>query len=187
MRRALLAAACAALATTASIQAATFAVPKDRDFVRRAEAIVVATALDSYTRLDENGAIDTVTNLTVEEVIKGSIKGSTLEIHEPGGIYKDRITMIPGVPRFNDGARMLLFLVHTEGGWRVAELVLGKFTFSPGRSGRKLLMRDDDAIEGWESDGKPYEGGARTATEFLKFVRTEAAGGMGVEDYRVDE
>ena len=184
MKRALTVIACASFLIANAASAATFAVAKDRDFIRSAEAIVVATALDSYTRLDDAGAIDTVTIFSVEEVLKGNI-GDSLELHEPGGTYKKRTVTIPGVPRFADGDRALLFLIHTTGGWRVLNLAVGRFAFAQGVIGGTYLVRDDSEIAGIESDGTPYRPQQRSAEKFLQFIRDEVAGKAPEENYRV--
>ena len=51
----------AGLLFAGSVYAATFVVPDDRVEVRGAEAIVVASALESHTILTEENAIETVT------------------------------------------------------------------------------------------------------------------------------
>lgn len=111
------------------LTAATFVVPPDRAMVRDADAIVIASAVASRTVLDEDGAVETITTLSIEEVIKGPLKRESLEILEPGGSHDDRITIIPGAPRFREGERHLLFLMRSHRGWHVRDLVLGKFTF----------------------------------------------------------
>src|SRR5205823_13758371 len=135
-----------ALTTTATF-AATYVVPPARALVHRADAIVIATPLDSYTTLDRerDDAIETVSTFSVEEAIKGTAI-DLLEVREPGGRYGERSTAIGGVPRFRDGERYLLFLLSTKGGWRVLDLALGKFTFATDRSGRNVLMRDEQDI-----------------------------------------
>ncbi len=51
---------------------ATFVVPTDRELIHRTDAIVIGNALVSYSQLNDRGGIDTVTSISVEEVIKGS-------------------------------------------------------------------------------------------------------------------
>lgn len=166
-----------------SAHGATFFVPEDRAVVRGAEAIVVGTALASHTIKTDDGAIETVTTISIEETIKGSVGADPFEVIEPGGVYEGRMTAIPGIPRFQDGERSLLFLVMTPAGWRVRDIALGKFSFATDRAGRKLLVRDEGEVAGWDSKGAPYEERRRSAAEFLEFVRTEARGGMGKENY----
>src|SRR5947199_598197 len=97
----------------ASASAATFVVPADREMVRQSDAIVVGSVLGSYCQRTATGGIETVTTFSVEEVVKGSPSSAELEIHEPGGSIGDTATLIPGVPRFMDGERDILFLLRT--------------------------------------------------------------------------
>ncbi|MEA2325158.1 MAG: hypothetical protein QOE68_117 [Thermoanaerobaculia bacterium] len=59
------------LAAATSLQAITYIVPTDRDLVKRAEAIVIATAMESHAEMRDGGRIVTVTKLALEEVLKG--------------------------------------------------------------------------------------------------------------------
>ncbi len=165
--------------------AASFVVPADRDLIRRAQAIVIATPLASYTQINDEGGIETVTPIRIEEALKSEGLGDSLTIVEPGGEYDGRVTVIPGVPRFTTSERTLLFLVRTgRDRWAVAELVLGKFTF---RRDGTLLLRDTDEITGWDPDLTPHVERLRDTARFLAFIRVESRGGMGKEDYFVPD
>ncbi len=164
---------------TPAVFAASFVVPSDRYLIRRAGAIVIATPLASYTQINDEGGIETVTPIRVEEVLKGAGIGESLTIIEPGGEYDSRATVIPGVPRFSTSERTLLFLVRTgRDRWAVTELVLGKFTFHGDD-----LLRDTDDITGWEPDLTPHVERVRNAARFLSFIRIESGGGSAKEDY----
>lgn len=166
--------------------AVTYFVPTDRDMVRRTDVIVVASVLSSYAQLTAAGGIETVTTLSVEEVIKGTVGVGQLELHEPGGAVGDLATIIPGVPRFASGQRVVTFLSRTpQGTWAVTDLALGKFTFVMDAVGRHLLTHDEGEINGWNPDGSPYNEGQRAADGFLDFLRTTARGGSGSADYYV--
>src|SRR5436189_6466599 len=93
---------CAVTAT-----AATFIVPPDRQMVQGADAIVAGSGINSYSQ-KVDGRIETVTTYSVHEVLKGSVE-NTIDIHEPGGRVGDQMTMIPGVPRFENGEEPILF------------------------------------------------------------------------------
>src|SRR4051794_14129458 len=79
-----------------TVFAATFVVPTDRDLIRRAAAIVIATPLSSYTQLTDEGGVETVTPVRIEEVLKGEELGDLLTVVEPGGEYHGRSTIISG-------------------------------------------------------------------------------------------
>ncbi len=174
------------LSMAATLGAATFVVPADREMVRRAHVIVVASALTSYTQLTPQGGIETVTPISIEEVISGGKVPDTINIVEPGGRLGDRATIIPGVPQFEPGQRVLLLLRRTgPERWAVAELALGKFTFASDVAGRKLLVRDEDEIAGWDPDLRAHTERHRAADGFLRFVREESHGITSPEDYFV--
>lgn len=178
---------CALLAAFApAVYPAAFIVPPDREMVRRADAIVVATAIRSFSQPFQQTGIETVTLFEVREGIKGFVP-SPLEIHEPGGELDDRVSIIPGVPRFADGERVLLFLRRTpNGNWAVAEIALGRFSFLEDRAGQRLLVRDESDVIGWDQNGAAHLEPRRDAERFLDFVRIEARGGTAAEDYEVE-
>ncbi len=166
--------------------ATTFVVPQDRELIRRADAVVIGSALSSYTRLSPQNTIETVTSLSIEETIKGAVTG-TINIVEPGGQLGRRATLLAGVPRFDDGKRMLLLLTNTgPDQWAVTELVLGKFKFETDISGHALLVRDETEIVGWDADLKVHREQRRLAGRFLDFVRAEARAQMAPADYWTD-
>lgn len=137
------------ITVVSSLHAATFVVPPDRDLIDRSELIITGAALTSYTQLTPEGGVETVTPISVQEVIKGKIARDTINVVEPGGTYRDLTMLIPGSPRFADGEQVLLLLRATgEDRWSVAELVLGKFAFRTDATGQKLLVRDEDEIIG---------------------------------------
>lgn len=178
--------AAVAIAVAQPLIAATFVVPGDRDLIRRSDTIVIGDALSSYSRENEDGGIETVTSLSVERVIKGTDVPSIVNVVEPGGEIGGRMTIIAGSPRFEAGKRMLLLLSRTgTDRWAVSELVLGKFSFETDRGGQKLLVRDESEITGWDPDLSVHRELRRSADRFLRFVETEARGGMGTVDYVV--
>jgi hypothetical protein len=167
-------------------RAASFVVPSDREMVRQSTAVVVASALSSHTELNENNLIETVTTISVEDVLKGSVPADVFAIKEPGGEYEGRITTIPGVPRFRDGGRYVLFLIRTDHGvWRVLNLALGKFTFDTDILGRDVAVRALADVAAWDASGQPHREQYRSAPEFVDFIRATATGGPAREDYFV--
>lgn len=175
------------LLLSSAVYGASFIVPPDRELIRRADAIVIGSALSSYARATSEGGIETVTPFSVEEVIKGEPGGMTINVVEPGGVLNGRATLIAGIPQFRDGTRLLLLLTKTGAGrWAVTEIALGKFTFEHGRNGEGLLLRDAGEISGWDPNLAPHQERQRSADRFLRFVRDEAAGHAGNEDYFVN-
>ena len=173
---------------TLSLDATTFVVPSDRDLIHRADAIVVGSALTSFSRLNAVGGIETVTPFSITEVIRGSQVSSVIDVVEPGGTFGDKSTMIAGVPQFSPGQRLLLLLKRTDSaGWAVEELVLGKFRFGSDVRGRSLLLRDAEEIVGWDPQLRHYSERTRAAAPFLDFVRHEAQGTRSGDDYFISD
>src|SRR5204863_67101 len=119
------------------------------------DAIVVAGALASYSILNRAGGIETVTPISIEEIIKGGVAGSTVNVVEPGGVYDGKAMLIAGVPRFAEGRRMLLFLMKTgEDRWNVFPSGVNIFmgtTQEPGAPGGGATAIQT-AIGSWDND-----------------------------------
>lgn len=184
----------AALAFTSLVAgsafAATFIVPTDRELVRAAKAIVVATAQGSYAERVDEQMINTVYLFRVDEVIKGEVPLQNLRVAEPGGFMGDEGIFFPGAPSYAAGERALLFLdVNGQGDFRTWSMGIGKFNFVSDAHGKRLLMRGqgEEAIFGWDSSGNVYREIVRAEEKFLQFVRDEACGGVGDANYGVNE
>jgi hypothetical protein len=173
------------LASTA--HAATFIVPSDRALVTASKAIVVATAGTSHGRRAPGGWIETVTELRVEEAIKGPIvAGESIRVTELGGMVGDIGYVVAGSPKYAEGERVLLFLeTNDRGEWVAKNMAVGKFEYADDVRGRRLLVRDGTEIVGWETDGEVHREPVRLEDAFLKFVRATANGGDAASDYIV--
>lgn len=178
------------LAAATSLQAITYIVPTDRDLVKRAEAIVIATAVESHSELRDGGRLVTVATLQVDRVIKGNVTGNSVELVEMGGAVGDRVMIIPGSPRYEPGTRYLVFLRTNQFGERVTYgFGLGKFEFTSDIAGRTLLSRGTEKeIFGFEeSDWSAHVERLRAATEFINFVETVTkSDGPARMDYFLD-
>ena len=72
--------------------AATFVVPSDREMVQRADAIVIASAAYSSSQVNGDGGIETVTQMFVEEVIKGNPTGALTVVEQIGrAAWRERV------------------------------------------------------------------------------------------------
>jgi hypothetical protein len=174
-------------ASTAS--AATFLVPPDRTLVTASKAVVVATAGESHGRWAPGGWIETVTELRVDEAIKGEVgTGETIHVTELGGSAGEISYLVAGSPKYAPGERVLLFLeTNDRGEWVAKNMIVGKFTPAQDTSGRRLLLREAGEIVGWNVDGSPHHEPVRSEVEFLRFVRAVAQGREAAEDYIVSD
>src|SRR6476659_1022124 len=160
-----------AVLAASTAHAATFIVPSDRVLVTASKAIVVVTAGTSQGRWAPGGWIETVTELRVEEAIKGPVAaGETIHVTELGGMVGDIGYVVAGSPRYAEGQRVLLFLeTNDRGEWVAKNMAVGKFSFRRDEGGRRVLQRDD--VAGWDYDGNPHQEPLRAEEPFLDFVR----------------
>jgi hypothetical protein len=170
-----------ALCLTAQAFAVTYVVPTDRDLVMRADAIVIATGVDSFCRLNEHGAIVTTGELRVDEVLKGAVdRTELLRLDAPGGFFAGRATFIPGSPRFESGHRYLVFVDQRQQGLVIHGMALGIFQFQSDLHGKRLLLRgtDEESIFGFEEadQSRMHVERIRAEESFLRFVRETVAG-----------
>lgn len=172
-------------AIAAPMFAVSYVVPADRFEVERSKAIIVGHVLRSHVESSTRFGIETVTDVILEETIKGSV-GGVIQIHEPGGVLGDQAYMIPGVPAFAEGDRILLFLHQRENGeYCVNDLQLGSFHFTKDVAGRDLVIRNESELEGWDLDGTPHREPHRSAEKFIDYIRGIVRGDDVVEDYVV--
>ncbi len=130
----------AAFATTAII-------PRDDEMVVESRAIVTGKVIGLSTRADANtGLVYTYIRLEVNSVLKGMIAEREIVLKELGGETRDRGTQICGMPRFEPGQEVLLYLNTWPGGaLRVHQGFLGKFNISRDPStGRVFVERQLD-------------------------------------------
>jgi hypothetical protein len=165
--------------------AASYVVPTDRFEIERSHAIVVGHVLSSHVEKSPQFGIETVTDVIVEEAIKGDA-GFVIQIHELGGAIGDEARLIPGMPRFTDGDRMLLFLHQRGNGeYAVNDLALGAFRFTEGIDGENLLIRDESELKGRNIDGTEHKEMHRSAAKFLDYIRSIVRSEPAEADYFV--
>ena len=174
-----------ALLVPRSIDAASYSIPPDESFIGEARAVVVGSALRSWTEMSPEGRIVTKTTFSIEEVLKGDLRAGNLEIVVPGGVYGNHVLFIPGMPRFTDGERSLLFLAKPADRWMVYGMTLGRFRFLTDMNGHDLVVRDDDDLVEESREGEPPLRGRRDAQRYLQFIRATASRGPARRDFVV--
>lgn len=175
-------------AIAAQAPASVFVVPDDDVLVRKAESIVAGTVLDSWTESNPERGLRTLTEIWVSETLAGPLEaGRVIEIAEPGGVTPTIQIQLAGVPRFEAGERVLVFLINDKRwGWTVLDDALGKFHLDTDVSGRRLFVRQKDEICGWRTGGRPLHEVPRLEREFLDYVSHVVRGETAVVDYEVD-
>jgi Matrixin len=115
----------AALATTAIV-------PRDDEMVVESRAIVTGRVIDVSTAVDpDTDLVYTYVRLQVNDILKGELTEQEIVLKELGGETRDRGTMIFGMPRFQAGQDVLVYLnTWQDGALRVHQGFLGKFNIT---------------------------------------------------------
>ncbi len=168
--------------------AMTIVVRDDANMVAAADAIVHATVGDVEARLHENGRVFTHVELLVHETWKGSIPDSEIEIVEPGGVTREAMDRVPGVPPFRSGEDVVLFLVRTRSGaWSVLDFWAGAFRVLELADGRAIVSRSPHG-EGLFLRGpgfEPFADGPREFAAFREWIRAREEGSSSDIRYRL--
>lgn len=130
------------LACTQTALATTVIVPRDEDMVVESRAIVTGRVLEVSTCADANtDLVYTYIRLEVETVLNGNISEREIVLKELGGETRERGTMIFGMPRFEAGKDVLVYLnTWRDGSLRVHQGFLGKFNINRDSSTGQLVV-----------------------------------------------
>lgn len=119
------------LLTLSTLQATTFIPLPIEDQIEASDSVVWATNLGkAYKRLP-NG--DIVTEYKFELNLASGlpehkvVSPNSFKVLAPGGLWQGRYYQVHGVPSFKEGEEALLFLKHSDHGWFVNNLAMGKF------------------------------------------------------------
>lgn len=105
------------------------------EMVERAETIVAGRVVEQEARFnDDRTLILTYTTLAVDETLAGKA-GATVVVSEYGGQVGDLGLVVPGMPSFVKGERVVLFLCHDD---------LGLLRTCGATQGRLSLMANGD-------------------------------------------
>jgi len=169
-----------------SLRAATFVVPPDGVLIDDSLAIVAGAVVAAEPRFDENGDIETVFTLHVDEALKGNVQSGSLTLVEWGGRIGDRASMVSGAPRYEVGKNYLIFLTaNRRGEWTTHQMTLGRFERVHSAE-HDLFVRDTSQVHGWDIHGNEPVEVERYAEPFRKFIRDRVAGIKSPAAYFVD-
>lgn len=169
------------------LHATTYIVPPDEWMIDDASAIVTGTVTDAYPRFTARGEIETVFVLALDEVLKGTLSASRVEVVEWGGRIGERWTLVPGAPRYELGKRYLIFMIKNRNReWSTQHMTLGRFEFASAIV-EKILVRESSEIHGWDIDGKEPVERHRYSDRFLTFIRNRTMGYATDARYYVEE
>ncbi|MEW6129567.1 MAG: matrixin family metalloprotease [Acidobacteriota bacterium] len=108
-----------------------------------ARAIVIGEVSDISTGV-QNDRVYSYIRLKVEEVIKGKNISSEVVLKQPGGEYGDLGTLIFGMPKFEVGKKVLVYLDSwADGALRVHQMFLGKFDITKDASTNQFFVTRD--------------------------------------------
>jgi hypothetical protein len=130
------------LAFTEAVFATTAIIPRDDEMVVESRAIVSGRVLDVSTSVDaDTDLVYTYIRIQVATVLKGNITERQIVLKELGGETRERGTMIFGMPRFEAGQDVLLYLnTWRDGNLRVHQGFLGKFNINRDSSTGRLFV-----------------------------------------------
>lgn len=187
MRRVLLLTAAVMSMFASALQAATYVVPEDRELVAAAPRIVTGTVIDTYSRRSATGSIETVTEVAIEETLKGDGVERTISMVHAGGHLGDEWMIESGAPVFARGERVLLFLDRNANhDWTTWGLALGAFREEHDDDGNNIFARAAEVF-GFTEDGREHVERPRREGAFLDFVRAQVRGTDCVSDYTIAE
>lgn len=114
------------------------------NLVKGAEVIVVGTVTSQRSDSDKK-TIYTTTTVSVDEVIKGTVRGR-VEIRTRGGALDGVVVHVPIEPEFSVGERVVVFLTKDGRRFRTAGHSQGKFSVMPdpveGEAGDPVVVRN---------------------------------------------
>lgn len=128
---------CSVIKTT---PASTAIIPTDEEMVIESRAIITGKVLEISTGIDSSrGLVFTYVRLRVDSVLKGRISESEIVLKELGGETAELGTMIFGMPKFEEGQQVFLYLnTWPDGALRVHQGFLGKFNVTRNASTGRL-------------------------------------------------
>jgi hypothetical protein len=130
------------IACTEAAHATTAIVPRDDEMVVESRAIVTGRVIGLSTSVDANtDLVYTYIRLEVNTVLKGNVTEREIVLKELGGETRERGTMIFGMPRFEIGQDVLVYLnTWRDGSLRVHQGFLGKFNINRDSSTGRLFV-----------------------------------------------
>ena len=125
-----------------SVFATTAIIPGDDVMVVESRAIVTGRVIGLSTRVDNNTErVYTYIRLELDAVLKGTITDREIVLKELGGETRDHGTLIFGMPRFELGQQVLLYLnTWPDGALRVHQGFIGKFNINIDASTGRLVV-----------------------------------------------
>src|SRR5512140_259023 len=114
-RSAMVALAAFALIGASTATATTVLKLSMKDLARKSDAVVVARVEDEVARYDTNKEIYTFVTLRVLDPVKNSRKDDLITIRQLDGVVDHIASVVPGMPTFQKGEEVVVFLTQKDG------------------------------------------------------------------------
>jgi len=140
----------AVMALVTSVSATTVVRMKLPDLVERSAVIVEGQVLSTKAVHDARGLIVTEVTVSVDSGLKGVGSGQRFVFTTPGGELGGRRMVVPGMPSYESGDEVFLFLTApSKRGWRMpVGLSQGSFRIRRNpATGARMLDRDLTGLE----------------------------------------
>jgi len=116
-----------------------------QELTKKSDSIVMARVDDAVSSWDAaHKEIYTFYTLSVLQGVKGNKGASTITLRELGGTVDNVISIVPGMPSFQKGEEVVVFLTQKDAAgypW-VMGLQQGKYTVTTGKDGVKMVRND---------------------------------------------
>ena len=135
MKKPLLAIVITSILTFSAFAFATTVLRLDvSELVKRSELIVIADVVETKAEMIQ-GRVHTRATLAIKDTLKGE-KHNAIDLLHLGGRTPDLVTYVPGMPSFEKGEHLLLFLNQPKDQkfFVVVGLEQGKFTVADGHA-----------------------------------------------------
>jgi hypothetical protein len=165
----------AAVASASSVEALS-----DQELVSRARVVVHATVTRVTAEWDDKHTrVFTVVELTPLETLKGDA-APVVSLRLPGGTKDGIVTLVHGMPKFDEGEEVVLFVseVHPATGVCVpVGLGQGKWKVDRDEAGRRIARRSlgGAKVIAKEGEAAPEVATERELEDLLRTIRTEVA------------
>jgi len=174
------------LAPMTQMSATSYVMVSDAALADQADLIVRGEVEESWVS-SASGKVMTHYHVAVEEVLKGDVPGSGLEIRVLGGVDLEerQVLKVWGMPSFRAGESALLFLRgNDDGSYHVLHMLLGAFHLRGGLAARAL--DEDHVFSVSTEEGRSSARQQRETERFSSWLADRARGVRREADYWAD-
>ena len=162
------------LALCGSVDAAVYLPVTDASLVDRSPLAIIGRIEGSSRASDRYTAYE----VSVERVLKGSLSNTRISV----GVMGTDTFIVPGMPKFSEGQRVILFLApHEDGNYRIVEMMLGAFKELQVRNSLETRAQRDltESSAVGASQAEP----SRDFAAFAAWIANRAHGDLSTGDY----